>query len=336
MILKGLALLLVNYYLITLGSSPLGSQLTANQYTDPLLGLQEIPDKEKHPSENGSKSKVLILQVDSRNIEEFQLDDFLSKNMEEYLDKTKQTNLPSLQTLSAAVNYMYACRQGYDYKYVHFNRSEGCLSPKNNSRSATWCKVPAIAWALQKYDTVLFLDSDTMVLRHHISIENWIKENEFKTIPDEGVNTPMTNADLIGSDDWNPVVIKAGTKINGGVLLFRKLNKYQEILKELWRHGGLHDRRYAHEQSVLSKEVFPKFRENIARVRPGNMNGVYGSWIRHFSGRRVGSAKNRFFAVAGTVLLQQAINHAEYPCHEKLLDNVVHVNFNELIPSLDL
>lgn len=288
------------------------------------------------PQTNIAQSKVLILQVDSRPLEHVDIDMFLKKGVQTYFDKGSKEDLPSMQTVAAAVNYMYSCRHGYDYRYIRFDKAEGCRSPTNNPRSATWCKIPGIAWALQDYETVLFLDTDTMVMRQHVTIEDWIKDNNDKTIADEGVNTPLEHADLIGSNDWNPFVIRDGTKINGGVLLFRKINKYQEILQGIWRHNGTHDRRYAHEQSVLSKEVFPKFREYIARVKPGSMNGVYGQWIRHFSARRTTMAKERFFAVAGTVVLQQAVNNVKYPCKMGLLDKVVQVDFNKLIPNLNL
>lgn len=89
----------------------------------------------------------------------------------------------SYTTMSAAINYLYARRHGYDYRYTHVVNDEvdkaeasgepSKIAPKGNmaacfhpilgvQRSTPWCKI-LVSWLTAHetaYDYVLFLDSD--------------------------------------------------------------------------------------------------------------------------------------------------------------------------------
>ena len=65
--------------------------------------------------------------------------------------------------LAFALNALYACAHGYDLLYYRMASAE-CQHATQGVRHASYCKLPAIAHALERYGTVAFIDSDSFFL----------------------------------------------------------------------------------------------------------------------------------------------------------------------------
>ena len=62
--------------------------------------------------------------------------------------------------LSATVNAYYACKHGYDFLFVRLSEP-GCAHPRFGRRHPSYCKLPAVAAALNRWLIVAFVDSDS-------------------------------------------------------------------------------------------------------------------------------------------------------------------------------
>jgi hypothetical protein len=71
--------------------------------------------------------------------------------------------------LAFALNALYACKHGYDLLYYQMVSSE-CIHERQGTRHASYCKLPAIAHALNKYSTVVFIDSDSFFMHRNLSL----------------------------------------------------------------------------------------------------------------------------------------------------------------------
>ena len=75
------------------------------------------------------------------------------------------SSAPTYPALAFALNALYACGHGYDLLYYRM-ASPTCAHPLQGARDASYCKMPAIAAALQAgYDSVAFVDSDSFFLQ---------------------------------------------------------------------------------------------------------------------------------------------------------------------------
>ena len=75
--------------------------------------------------------------------------------------------------LSALVNAHYACSHGYDLLYLRLTEAT-CQHHVYGQRHPSYCKLPAIAHALQRYSTVVFVDSDAWFTSHAPPLEELI------------------------------------------------------------------------------------------------------------------------------------------------------------------
>ena len=71
--------------------------------------------------------------------------------------------------LGFALNALYACAHGYDLLYYRMT-SPDCEHATQGTRQASYCKLPAIAHALERYSTVAFIDSDSFFLHRNLSL----------------------------------------------------------------------------------------------------------------------------------------------------------------------
>ena len=71
--------------------------------------------------------------------------------------------------LAFALNALYACRHGYDLLYFRMTDAD-CRHVTQGVRHASYCKLPAIAHALERYSTVAFIDSDSFFLQRNMSL----------------------------------------------------------------------------------------------------------------------------------------------------------------------
>jgi hypothetical protein len=94
-------------------------------------------------------------------------------------------------SLSAAINYEYSKKHGYDFiyyrPYLH-NTSVielyNCLNPNSKeTRHAAWSKLLSSQKALESpYDYVVYLDSDCIFYNHSLKLEDYIKPYLDKSI----------------------------------------------------------------------------------------------------------------------------------------------------------
>lgn len=86
-------------------------------------------------------------------------------------DTHKPLPLPSranelhFTALAAVVNAHYACVHGYDFLFVRLSESQ-CVHPIFGARHPSYCKLPAVAAALRRWQTVVFVDSDSWLVPH--------------------------------------------------------------------------------------------------------------------------------------------------------------------------
>ena len=62
--------------------------------------------------------------------------------------------------LTAWLNARYAQRHGYAFQYLQL-QEPGCAHPRWGWRHPSYCKLPALAYMLQRYKRVAFIDSDS-------------------------------------------------------------------------------------------------------------------------------------------------------------------------------
>ena len=77
--------------------------------------------------------------------------------------------------LAFALNALYACAHGYDLLYYRMASAE-CQHATQGVRHASYCKLPAIAHALEKYNTVVFIDSDSFFLQRNVSVPELLQQ----------------------------------------------------------------------------------------------------------------------------------------------------------------
>ena len=63
-------------------------------------------------------------------------------------------------SLAALVNAHYACANGYDFMFLQLVE-DGCVGPQGTRRHPSYCKLAAIAAAMRRWSTVIFVDSDS-------------------------------------------------------------------------------------------------------------------------------------------------------------------------------
>ena len=71
-----------------------------------------------------------------------------------------KTSVLHFASLSAIVNAHFACSHSYDFLYLHLT-DHGCFHERFGWRHPSYCKLAAIAVALRKWSTVVFIDSDS-------------------------------------------------------------------------------------------------------------------------------------------------------------------------------
>ena len=92
----------------------------------------------------------------------------MSDNRPPALGSARATTL-SYPALAFAINAIYACEHGYDLLYYQM-AAPTCTHASQGLRSASYCKLPAIAHALHRYDVVAFIDSDSFFLDRNLSL----------------------------------------------------------------------------------------------------------------------------------------------------------------------
>jgi hypothetical protein len=177
---------------------------------------------------NKKKLKILVHMSDNRPIKNY-----------------KNINDASYNGLAAVINYEYCKKYGYDFKYYvpFLNQLEplnlhNCLDPNSNQpRHASWSKLLATQLALdsgEKYDYIIYLDSDCIVKNFNIPLEAVIFENEDK------------NLLLFWDRPWTPNEPNAGVYICKNNLNTKKMiqewydvNIPHQNINRIWEQSAL-------------------------------------------------------------------------------------------------
>lgn len=101
---------------------------------------------------------------------------------------TADIKTASYESLTAAINFSYATRQGYDFIYYQpylsgtSNTLYNCVDPNNGKvRHASWSKLLSTKKALElDYEYVVYIDSDCIFKDHAIRLESIIQANTKK------------------------------------------------------------------------------------------------------------------------------------------------------------
>ena len=158
------------------------------------------------------------------------------------------TSTPTYPALAFALNALYACGHGYDLLYYRM-ASPTCAHPLQGARDASYCKMPAIAAALQAgYDSVAFVDSDSFFLQRNVSLPSLVAR--YAPPPPHAAAAPL--------GAWFACDLpQLGERPNGGFHLWRRGDGAERLLRTWWpRRRPLQPRR-DYEQHALQWALSP-------------------------------------------------------------------------------
>ena len=161
-------------------------------------------------------------------------------------------------------NKKYAHRNGYDFVLIK--------EPYDANVTHAWQKIPAMENLLEKgYDFVFYIDTDAIVNKQNIRIENFLKK--------------YPNDLLVCSDVGNS---NGKYKVNGGVVIARNTKNAKKLLKRWWELRNTY-KEFAYEQWALSDiyedkiEGIPGIKGNkLISVAPENeFNSLYSDVLNY-------------------------------------------------------
>lgn len=138
---------------------------------------------------------------------------------------------------SIAINKKYAEKHGYDFVILN--------KPYDKNVTHAWQKIPAMIELLQKYDFVMYIDTDAIFYKQDLKIERLFKK--------------YSGDILVCSDKKNS---DGKYLVNGGVVIAKKSKKTIDILKFWWDLRYKY-KEFAFEQWALSDIVKNKYDEYI-------------------------------------------------------------------------
>lgn len=188
-------------------------------------------------------------------------------------------NIPRYAHLATLLNYMYAARHGYGFLVAR------CPDPQDmgkdwawdgkNEYLFVWSKGRWLEHALRLFDVVLFLDSDAIVWDFDVRVEDKVKA----LMPDPDTVMVM-GADCVreGSCSWTD-------KGNAGVVLARRGPATTDIMRR-WMQPDpdCAEWKYKHTREQMCIDILRTkyFSKHIRVVPHKELNGVDGTWIRHY------------------------------------------------------
>ena len=153
------------------------------------------------------------------------------------------SSTPTYPALAFALNALYACGHGYDLLYYRM-ASPTCAHPLQGARDASYCKMPAIAAALQAgYESVAFVDSDSFFLHRNVSLPSLVAR--YAPPPPHAAAAPL--------GAWFACDLpQLGERPNGGFHLWRRGDGAERLLRTWWHlDGGRFNTAHDYEQHAL-------------------------------------------------------------------------------------
>ena len=193
--------------------------------------------------------------------------------------------------LPAMVNLLTAVDAGYDFAHLQMPASYP-------GRYPAWLKLVALRAVIEKYDYVLYLDSDTFFRRPGIAgvVEAIVREG--------GLSDRRVLALTRESPDFPDVA-------NTGILAFRRSPVSLRMLEEWWasvvQYPALHvyRQRWSFEQAAFTHVLYPRYNESIALLDFVKYNSPDGVHIRHIYSLLSTEEREAIFVAAGASLLRQ-------------------------------
>ena len=158
-------------------------------------------------------------------------------------NRAPTSSTPTYPALAFALNALYACGHGYDLLYYRM-ASPTCAHPLQGARDASYCKMPAIAAALQAgYDSVAFVDSDSFFLHRNVSLPSLVAR--YAPPPPHAAAAPL--------GAWFACDLpQLGERPNGGFHLWRRGDGAERLLRTWWHlDGGRFNTAHDYEQHAL-------------------------------------------------------------------------------------
>jgi hypothetical protein len=125
--------------------------------------------------------------------------------------------------LAFALNAMYACEHGYDLLFYQM-ASPACTHTSQGVRGASYCKLPAIAHALTRYEVVAFIDSDSFFLERNLSLPALVARYAPRS-----ADQPATAAAWFAND-----LPQLGERANGGFHVWYRGSGTTRTLRTWW------------------------------------------------------------------------------------------------------
>lgn len=140
-------------------------------------------------------SKILITMSDNRGL-------------------SNTLNNSKYNSLTAAINYFYSKKMGYDFLYVRPGLNDeyptnNCFSPKSELRHSSWSKLLTsikIIDEYPQYDYVVYIDSDCIFYDNNLSIFDYITKSNVVN----GVGVMDSNIIFLNDKPWNLILPCAG------------------------------------------------------------------------------------------------------------------------------
>ena len=158
-------------------------------------------------------------------------------------NRAPSSSAPTYPARAFALNALYACGHGYDLLYYRM-ASPTCAHPLQGARDASYCKMPAIAAALQAgYDSVAFVDSDSFFLHRNVSLPSLVAR--YAPPPPHAAAAPL--------GAWFACDLpQLGERPNGGFHLWRRGDGAERLLRTWWHlDGGRFNTAHDYEQHAL-------------------------------------------------------------------------------------
>ncbi len=140
-------------------------------------------------------SKILIMMSDNRGL-------------------SNTLNNSNYNSLTAAINYFYSKKMGYDFLYLRPGLNDkyptnNCFSPKNELRHSSWSKLLTsikIIDEYPQYDYVVYIDSDCIFYDNNLTIFDYVSKSKVVN----GVGVMDSNIIFLNDKPWNSTLPCAG------------------------------------------------------------------------------------------------------------------------------
>jgi hypothetical protein len=154
-------------------------------------------------------------------------------------------------TSAAIVNYNYAIKHGYDFKYFVVGP---CYSSSGHERHPAWGKILSVLKAFKyfKYDRIVYIDTDCVFENQELSIDEYL--NTFKNTSGKKIKK---SADLFFLNNYPYNVDEPCS----GFFVAKK--ESIDIFNDWHKVDSNYDNKHPWEQRSLSNYIYPKWKNRI-------------------------------------------------------------------------